>query len=95
VLKSLRFTTASGRAGLELYLVEVTELYGGEGEPDKIETRMKGPIYAVDISTGTAARVLLFTCPSPKPHLVDKPLVFLRAIRTYGLSTRWFRASLS
>jgi hypothetical protein len=61
VLKKVRFTTASGRAGLELYLKEVTESYGGEGEPDKTEIRTKGPIYTVDISTATAARVLLFT----------------------------------
>jgi hypothetical protein len=61
VLKKLRFTTAAGRVGLELYLKEVTELYGGEGEPDKTEIRTKGPVYGVDISTDSAARVLLFT----------------------------------
>jgi hypothetical protein len=67
VLKNLRFTTAAGRAGLELYLVEVTELYGGEGEPDKTERRTKGPIYAVDISTSAAARVLVITA-SERPE---------------------------
>jgi hypothetical protein len=59
-IKTVRFTTASGRAGLELYLAEEFVSYA-EGEPDKAETRTKGPIYAVDISTGPPARVLLFT----------------------------------
>jgi hypothetical protein len=58
VLKKVRVTTTSGRAGFERYLKEVTELYGGQGEPDKTEIRTKGPIYTVDNSTATVARVL-------------------------------------
>jgi hypothetical protein len=61
VLKTERFTTASGRAGLELYLTEESVSYGGGGKPDKTETRTKGPIYAVDVSTRATPRVLLFT----------------------------------
>ena len=60
VVKSLRFTNPSGRAGLELHLAELVDSHV-EGETPKSETRTKGPIYAVDISTDTVVRVLLFT----------------------------------
>lgn len=61
VLAMAPFTTTLGRSGLELYLAEETILNGGEGQPDTTETRTKGPIYALDISTASPARVLLVT----------------------------------
>jgi hypothetical protein len=60
VVKSLRFTNPAGRAGLELHLAELVDSHV-EGETPKSETRTKGPIYAVDISTDTVVRILLFT----------------------------------
>jgi hypothetical protein len=58
VVRSQRFTTPHGLAASELYLAEVVGS-NVEGQT-KIERRTKGPIYAVDISTDTALRVLLF-----------------------------------
>lgn len=58
VVKSQRFTNPHGLAAFELHLAEVVGS-NVEGQT-KIERRTKGPIYAVDISTDTAVRVLLF-----------------------------------
>jgi hypothetical protein len=78
VLKTARFTTASGRAALELYLAEEVVSYGGEGAPGETVTRAKGPIYALDISLGPPARVLLCTAVD-RPESREHPEI-LRAI---------------
>jgi len=59
VLTRLPFTTRMGWAALELYLAEETILRGKAGQPDTTETRTKGPIYVVDVSTSLVARVLV------------------------------------
>lgn len=56
VVKRRPFTNPQGLEAVELYLTEVQETF----EPAKKEKRVKGPIYALLISSGPSFRVLSF-----------------------------------
>lgn len=58
VEREIPFTTDSGVKGIELYLKEVRERYPEDGPAEK-EERVKGPLWAFDVSREGRARVLL------------------------------------
>jgi len=51
------FKTKQGSPGFEIEMTEVNESYG-EGDKPEVEKRMRGPVYALDISDDETVRVL-------------------------------------
>lgn len=62
------FSSSNDVPGLELYLREIHETYGEDGEDGRIEERTIGPVYAMSISQpGEAHRVLFFEINYNRP----------------------------
>jgi hypothetical protein len=82
-VKETSFRTAQGFIAHEFYLTEVHEEFG---EPKKVETQTRGPIFAVDISDEETARAVFVTTDAASAvaarAVIDTLRVWTRARRT-------------
>ena len=75
------FRTARGFHGFEILLTEIQETYS----PSKIETRRRGPIFALDLSDDEVVRVLMADC---EPERFDELKAILDTIRVWTRARR-------